>query len=104
MSQQVFAARVAKELKLLEESPPDGVVAWPKHDSLQELEAGNLCFKLSFTAYSSHLTKQKEIRGPADTPYKDGVFRLSIQIPDKCYCACLLRVLNFSDIPSILLV
>jgi hypothetical protein len=40
MGRSVLAARMKKELEMLRTDPPHGVSAWPKDDSLNEVEAG----------------------------------------------------------------
>ncbi|ORZ24902.1 ubiquitin-conjugating enzyme/RWD-like protein, partial [Lobosporangium transversale] len=55
--------RMRKELRDLERSPPEGVICYPLDDNIMHLQA--------------------EIRGPKDTPYADGTFKLDIHIPEK---------------------
>ena len=57
--------RMNKELDQFNSSPPPGISCWPKNEcnALDELEAS--------------------IIGPEDTPYENGVFRLSVRVPDR---------------------
>ncbi len=48
---------------MLEKDPPHGVCAWPFEDKLNQLEA--------------------QIEGPEDSPYRGGVFKLKVDIPDR---------------------
>ena len=59
----MYRQRLEKELKQLQESPGPGVSCWRHEDKLQELRA--------------------QITGPEDTPYSEGVFLLSLSIPDR---------------------
>ncbi|KXN69474.1 ubiquitin-conjugating enzyme, partial [Conidiobolus coronatus NRRL 28638] len=54
--------RVVKELKDLELDPPAGIICYSKDDSLKDLEA--------------------RIKGPPDTPYSEGEFKLKITLPN----------------------
>jgi ubiquitin-protein ligase len=54
---------MAKELKNLERDTGAGTCAWPKDDSIKELEA--------------------VVTGPDGTPYAQGQFTLTITIPDR---------------------
>jgi ubiquitin-conjugating enzyme E2 T len=58
-------ARMARELVLLQTQPPAGIAAWPEDESKA----------------MTHLSAS--IRGPPDTPYENGEFKLSIVIPDR---------------------
>jgi len=51
-----------KEFILLDTSPPPGVIAWPKDDSINSLQA--------------------VITGPEDTPYEGGSFELEVLVPN----------------------
>lgn len=55
-----------RELKLLESDPPPGISAWPEGDSLTKFHA--------------------QIRGPEDSPYAKGIFKLEILIPERYPC------------------
>lgn len=59
----MLLARVAQELRMAEQDPPQGVALWPKEGRMNDLEA--------------------TIDGPPGTPYEGGVFRLSVQLPDR---------------------
>lgn len=61
----MYRQRMEKEMRLLQDAPGPGVSCWRHQDQtqLQELRA--------------------QIIGPEDTPYADGVFLLSISIPDR---------------------
>jgi ubiquitin-conjugating enzyme E2 T len=53
-----------KELKILNDSPPPGISCWLKdEDKLDVLEAS--------------------IKGPNGSPYENGTFHLSVNIPDR---------------------
>lgn len=52
-----------KEIRMLQQAPGPGVSCWKHEDQLQELRA--------------------QITGPEDTPYADGVFLLSLSIPER---------------------
>ncbi|KAG8461302.1 hypothetical protein KFE25_010489 [Diacronema lutheri] len=54
------AARLNKELAMLERDPPPGVSVWPKESKLTELEA--------------------VLAGPEGSPYESGLFRLDITL------------------------
>lgn len=56
-------ARLQKEVKILQVDPPDGAFIDPVDDKLTEFSA--------------------QIRGPVDTVYEGGVFKLSINIPTR---------------------
>jgi ubiquitin-conjugating enzyme E2 T len=56
-------ARLKKELDMLANDPGPGVSAWPVRDNMMNLEA--------------------QIEGPQDSPYKNGIYLLSIEIPDR---------------------
>lgn len=56
-------ARLKKELQMLTKDPPHGVACWPKDDQLNEWEA--------------------TLVGGADTPYKGGMFKLKIELPER---------------------
>ena len=58
------AARLKKELQMLEYDPPPGVVAWPAEDGKTD----------QFFA---------QIQGPEDTPYSEGVFSLIMTVPTR---------------------
>jgi ubiquitin-conjugating enzyme E2 T len=55
--------RLGKEIRMLAEDPPPGVVAWPVGDSLVRLEA--------------------QVTGPEGTPYAAGVWRLEVTVPSR---------------------
>ncbi|RGB27378.1 ubiquitin-conjugating enzyme/RWD-like protein [Rhizophagus diaphanus] len=55
--------RMKRELEILERDPPPGVICYPVDDSL-----------LKFCAL---------IKGPKDTPYEDGLFKVDVQIPSR---------------------
>ena len=59
------AVRMKKEIEQFNISPPPGISCWPKEElnALEELEAS--------------------IIGPQDTPYENGIFKLSIRIPER---------------------
>ena len=58
-------SRVQKEVASLASSPPPGVAAWPADGiALTHLEA--------------------TIEGPVETVYEGGLFKVDIQIPDRC--------------------
>ncbi|RCH86378.1 Ubiquitin-conjugating enzyme E2 T, partial [Rhizopus stolonifer] len=59
--------RLQKELRDLEKEPPPGITCYPKEDDITELEAYSV----------------PDIKGPPDTPYEKGLFRLDIRIPLK---------------------
>jgi ubiquitin-protein ligase len=58
-----LANRMAKELKMLRKSPPQGVCAWAEGDSTTRLTA--------------------QVQGPAGTVYEAGVFRLAVEVPER---------------------
>lgn len=62
MSTQILNNRLKKEIMVLDRDPPPGVSCYPKEDNLTKLEA--------------------YIKGPPDTPYERGLFKLDIQIPN----------------------
>jgi ubiquitin-conjugating enzyme E2 T len=56
--------RMKKELKILNDSPPPGISCWLKdEDKLDVLEAS--------------------IKGPKGSPYENGTFHLSVNIPER---------------------
>ena len=55
--------RLKKELTMLRTESPHGVSCWPLDDNLSEWEA--------------------KLIGGVDTPYEGGVFKLTIQIPQR---------------------
>ncbi|XP_002733330.1 ubiquitin-conjugating enzyme E2 T-like [Saccoglossus kowalevskii] len=57
------ATRMKREVQLLEQEPPHGISCWLKKDKIDELEA--------------------QIIGSEDTPYKGGIFKLEIQVPER---------------------
>ncbi|KAH6568802.1 hypothetical protein BASA62_005301 [Batrachochytrium salamandrivorans] len=62
MASQQRATRMQREIAMLQ-SPPPGITAWAEEGSLYRLSA--------------------VIRGLADSPYADGLFKLEIQIPQR---------------------
>ena len=56
--------RMSKELKMLRKNPPEGVCVWPEGNSITRLSA--------------------QLQGPAGSVYEAGVFRLSVDVPDRC--------------------
>jgi ubiquitin-conjugating enzyme E2 T len=59
-----WGKRVAKELHQLQKDPPEGVSVWAdKEDDLKKLEAS--------------------VKGPEDSPFSAGVFRLSIDLSER---------------------
>ncbi|CEI87352.1 hypothetical protein RMCBS344292_01769 [Rhizopus microsporus] len=63
MYSDILIKRLQKELRSLEREPPPGITCYPKEDDITQLEA--------------------YIKGPPDTPYEKGLFKLDIQIPLK---------------------
>ncbi|CAG8577576.1 13766_t:CDS:2 [Cetraspora pellucida] len=61
MSSSYFLPRMKRELEILEHDPPPGVVCYPVDGS--------------FTRFCA------QIKGPKDTPYEDGMFKVDVQIP-----------------------
>jgi len=57
------AARLNKELVMLEKSPPPGASCWQVGDSKEKLEAA--------------------IMGPEGSPYQGGLFKLEVSIPER---------------------
>lgn len=55
--------RIKRELEILSMDPGPGVSAWPIDDNMTNLEA--------------------QIQGPSDSPYAEGTYTLSVQIPDR---------------------
>ncbi|KAI7848788.1 ubiquitin-conjugating enzyme E2 T [Circinella umbellata] len=64
MSSQVQALRLTKELMSMERDPPPGIICHPVDD-----------------ADMTHL--EAYIKGPPDSPYEKGTFRLDIHIPSE---------------------
>ncbi|KAI8645346.1 ubiquitin-conjugating enzyme/RWD-like protein [Parasitella parasitica] len=62
MTSQILSNRLQKEIMVLERDPPPGVSCYPKEDDLTKLEA--------------------YIKGPPETPYERGRFKLDVQIPN----------------------
>ncbi|KAG2176276.1 hypothetical protein INT43_005510 [Umbelopsis isabellina] len=62
LSSQLLS-RLNRELEMLERDPPPGIVCYPVNDNCTHLEA--------------------HIRGPADSPFEDGTFKLDVQIPQR---------------------
>ncbi|CEP16216.1 hypothetical protein [Parasitella parasitica] len=62
MTSQILNNRLQKEIMVLERDPPPGVNCYPKDDDLTKLEA--------------------YIKGPPETPYEQGLFKLNVQIPN----------------------
>lgn len=58
-----LANRMAKELKTLRRSPPEGVCVWPDDGSTTRLTA--------------------QLQGPPGTVYEAGVFRLRVEVPER---------------------
>jgi ubiquitin-conjugating enzyme E2 T len=56
-------ARLKKELEMLTTDPGPGVSAWPVDDNMMRL--------------------QGQILGPTESPYENGIYTLSIDIPDR---------------------
>jgi len=56
-------ARLVKEIQMLTTDPGPGICAWAEDDSNMSLNA--------------------QIQGPNDSPYVDGLFQLTITVPDK---------------------
>jgi ubiquitin-conjugating enzyme E2 T len=56
-------ARLKKELEMLTSDPGPGVSAWPVDDNMTRL--------------------QGQILGPTESPYENGIYNLSIDIPDR---------------------
>lgn len=64
MNSKIRNARLAREMNILSMNPPWGVTCKPvKDDSLDNFEA--------------------TLKGPNNSPYESGNFKLSIAIPDK---------------------
>ncbi|CAG8514831.1 14808_t:CDS:2 [Funneliformis mosseae] len=63
MSSNQLLPRMKRELEILECDPPPGIVCYPIDDSL-----------LHFCS---------QIKGPKDTPYEDGLFKVDVQIPSR---------------------
>ncbi|KAG2193625.1 hypothetical protein INT47_007457 [Mucor saturninus] len=63
MLNEIATKRIHKELLDLDRDPPPGITCFPKDDVITDLEA--------------------YIQGPPDSPYEAGLFKLSIQIPDR---------------------
>mmetsp|Transcript_10945 Transcript_10945/g.33564 ORF Transcript_10945/g.33564 Transcript_10945/m.33564 type:complete len:207 (+) Transcript_10945:113-733(+) len=63
MTSSAFAARLKRELDLLEHEPPPGVSVWPHGDRMDVLRG---C-----------------IRGADGTPYRDGIFHLEVTVPQR---------------------
>ncbi|CAI2162914.1 7525_t:CDS:10 [Funneliformis geosporum] len=63
MSSSQLLPRMKRELEILECDPPPGIVCYPIDDSL-----------LHFCS---------QIKGPKDTPYEDGLFKVDVQIPSR---------------------
>lgn len=59
----IAAARLSREILLLQRDPPPGAFCAPINDTLTEFEA--------------------QIQGPAGTVYEGGVFKLAIDIPTR---------------------
>ncbi|XP_002989973.2 ubiquitin-conjugating enzyme E2 T [Selaginella moellendorffii] len=57
------AARLRKELQLMQSNPPPGACVWPSQDTLTHLQA--------------------QIQGPEETVYANGMFFLDIEIPQR---------------------
>ncbi|KAJ2960740.1 hypothetical protein NQZ79_g3967 [Umbelopsis isabellina] len=53
---------------MLERDPPPGIVCYPVNDNCTHLEARE---------------HSKDIRGPIDSPFEDGTFKLDVQIPQR---------------------
>lgn len=53
--------RLKKELQMLADDPPPGVVAWPIENCIDRLQA--------------------QIQGPEETPYAQGTFLLEMSVP-----------------------
>ncbi|KAI9256262.1 ubiquitin-conjugating enzyme/RWD-like protein [Sporodiniella umbellata] len=63
MYSDILIKRLQKELRDLEKEPPPGITCYPKEDNITELEA--------------------YVKGPPDSPYEKGLFKLEIKIPQK---------------------
>ncbi|KAG2232024.1 hypothetical protein INT48_000579, partial [Thamnidium elegans] len=63
MLNEIATKRIQKEIMDLDRDPPPGITCYPKDDTITDLEA--------------------YIKGPPDSPYEAGLFKLSIQIPDR---------------------
>ncbi|KAF0445981.1 ubiquitin-conjugating enzyme E2 T-like [Gigaspora margarita] len=61
MSSSYFFPRMKRELEMLERDPPHGVICYPVDNNLTRLCA--------------------QIKGPKDSPYEDGMFKVDVQIP-----------------------
>ncbi|CAG8602654.1 9667_t:CDS:2 [Paraglomus brasilianum] len=61
MSASHLLPRMKRELEILERDPPPGIICYPVEDN---------CL---------HLTAQ--VKGPKDTPYEGGIFKIDVQIP-----------------------
>lgn len=60
---QILLKRINKELTDLEKQPRPGITCYPVEDNITQLEAF--------------------IEGPPESPYEKGLFKLSVQIPDR---------------------
>ncbi|KAI8052631.1 ubiquitin-conjugating enzyme/RWD-like protein [Thamnidium elegans] len=60
MLNEIATKRIQKEIMDLDRDPPPGITCYPKDDTITDLEAW-----------------------PPDSPYEAGLFKLSIQIPDR---------------------
>lgn len=56
-------ARIKRELEILATDPGPGVSAWPMEDDMMSLQA--------------------QIQGPSDSPFAEGTYTLSVNIPDR---------------------
>jgi hypothetical protein len=73
-----LANRMAKELKMLRKSPPEGVCAW------QEEGGGGSGSGAAAAAHGGGVRLIAQLQGPAGTVYEGGVFRLTVHVPDRC--------------------
>jgi ubiquitin-conjugating enzyme E2 T len=63
MAAQPHVLRLTKEIRMLANDPPPGVVCWPVEGVNDRLEA--------------------QIQGPEETPYSEGTFLLEVSVPPR---------------------
>lgn len=71
---------------MLEHDPPPGIVCYPVNDNCTHLEARKtMLSKVILALYRTKILLSffKDIKGPVDSPFENGTFKLDVEIPQR---------------------